>query len=838
MSQPLPKTTSQWRKRWLPAFVGFLAAGMIHAQDEKKKSDGEEPINNAPSMIGKVPIWQLKPFDRLYLKDEEKTVIDAEPDRLPKDIDLKGVEENKWCGKMGLPWPGTQFRRDIWYRFMHSVEGRKYEVLGKGIGKIEHYEDIIFGGLLGELRRPEEELKLVKFDDCLEMLRILNERQPENARNVFARIRYHAMEARAAEMRQDWERGFLALMEERKLQSLVPKDARAPDYVRVLDPIEKRVGELCDSWTNFLVNLRKFGDGRRVIARLEALYPNHPIGGKWRSAYDERVRPIVARAEQQFANGFFVEALATLDTAVDVQPDHPAMRATMEKVFAKHPRMRVAVGELPGYHSGPAGWSPADIRASELLHERLMRVKGSKEGVTEFDSRLVADLDVSDLNRRAEVQIVQGLSWPDGKPVTPVDVQRLFADARTKGGVFFHPALEFLLTNVQSQPPDIVTIEFDRPQFQAKAWLQAPFLRMGLEASPGWVGMGPFVARERRPDRITYLANLKYLQSGRPIIKQFVESKFATPEERIRAIQMGEVEMVDNVPFRNLPYTKNLPGVKAVKIATPKVNLLQFNFDRAALRNPTLRRALVYAIDRNAVLQKVGAAEDKDVKLLTGALPIGAFGYNSQTQPWTYEPFLSKVLTAAVAKELKALPPFTFAHQGNESTRLACEEIARQWRAAGFQINLIEIDERSPDPRDADIRYQTLTVSDPIFDLITVVTRDNPSLVTNAGPRLRQYLIDLLQTPNVTVAATLLPEIHQALRDEVALIPLWQWSETCLVSDAVSSMPNPLLRTYQNVADWKVVPRYPPAFWETKPLAWNPPQSNREALAQRQELRP
>ena len=575
-----------------------------------------------------------------------------------------------------------------------------------------------------------------------------------------------------------------------------------------------------------------------MIARLETLYPNHAVGGKWRKNYDELVRPIVARADQQIANGFFVESLTTLDAAVEVQPDHPGMRAAMDKVFAKHSRLRVAVGELPGYHSGPAGWSPADIRAAELLHERLMRVKGSKDGVTEFDSRLVAELDVSDLNRRAAVHIVQGLSWPDGKPVTPVDVQRLFADARSRGGVFYHPALEFLLTNVQSQPPDVVTIEFDRPQFQAKAWLQAPFLRMGLEAAPGWVGMGPFVARERRPDRITYLANSKYLQPDRPHIRQFVESRYATPEERIRAIQMGEVEMVDNVPFRSLPYAKNLPGVKPVKIATPKVNLLQFNFDREALRSPTLRRALIYAIDRKAILQKVGAGEDKDVKLLTGPLPEGAFGYNTQTQHWSFEPFLAKVLTAAVAKELKALPPLTLAHQGNESTRLACEEIAKQWRAAGFQINLIEVDERSPDPREADVRYQTLTVSDPIFDLITVLTRDNPSLVANAGPRLRQYMIDLLQTPNVTVAASLLPEIHQALRDDVALIPLWQWNETCLVSDAISGMPNPLLRTYQGVADWKASPRYPPAFWESKPLAWNPPAPSREALAQRQELRP
>jgi ABC-type transport system substrate-binding protein len=841
-----------WRCAMTPlltaAIFCLFTAAQATAQEAKKAdepADAEDKLPvSAPSKVGNIPIWQLKPFDRLTLKNDEKTEIDVEPERLPKDADFSNVEEGKYCGKPGLPAPGSNFRKEIWYRFTSSSEGRKYEVIGKGIAKIELYEDIIYSALLGELAKDAAiggNIN-VKFDDCLEMLRILQERQPTEPRNIFARIRYHAAEAKVAEFKQEWEKGFMALLEERKLYPLIPEKVKHPTWIRALDPIDRRIGELCDRWTGFLVNTRKFGDGRRVIARLEHVFPNHEVGRKWRKAYDERVKPLVARAEQQIANNFYIEALTTLDGAVEIQPDHPGMRATMDKVYAKHPRLRIAVGELPAYHSGPAGWSLADVRAADLLHERLMRVKSSKEGVTEFESRLVERVEVTDLNRRASVSIAGNLTWPDGKLVTPVDVQRVFADARQPSGVFYHPALEFLLTNVQSQPPNLVILEFDRPQFQAKAWLQAPFLRMGLEAGEatvGWAGMGPFVAQERRPDRILYLANPRYLEKGRPVLKQVLESKYATPEERIRAIQTAEVDMVDFVPFRNLPYVKNIPGVKVVKTSTPKVSLLQMNFDREALRSPTLRRAIVYAINREEVLKKVGAGDDKDVKLLTGPLNHGAFGYNMKTEPWAYKPFLAKTLVAAVAKELKAVPPLTLAHQGNESTRMACDEIAKQLRAAGLQITVVEVDERSPDPREADLRYQTLTVSDPIFDLVTVLTRDNPSLFANAGPRLRQYMIDLLQIPNVTVAAELLPEIHQALRDDVAIIPLWQWHETCLVSDAISGVPASLARLYENIDGWKTVPKYPPAHWETKPLAADASSvSRRDMLAVGREVHP
>jgi len=829
------------------AVMGATSAVALAQEKTVKKADGDDgddkPLVSAPSMLGNIPIWQLKPFDRLELKNDEHTKVDVEPDRLPKDADFSQVEANKYCGKPGLPWPGSAFRKDLWYRFTSSSEGRRYEVIGKGIAKIEHYEDIIFGALMGELDKENERgVSVIKFDDCLELLRILHERQPGEPRNTFARIRYHAAEAKAAEFKQEWERAYVALVEEQKLYALIPPNVKTPVWVRALDPIERRITDLCDRWTTFCVNTRKYADGRRVVARLEKALPKSDVATKWRRNYDERVRPIVNRAEQQIANNFYMEALATLDAAAEIQPDHPAMRAAMEKAYAKHPRLRVAVGELPGYHSGPAGWSPADVRTADLLHEPLMRVKSTRDGVTEFDSRLIGKVEVSDLNRRAVVHLRQGLSWPDGKPVTPVDVQRVFADARLRSGAFYHPALEFLLTNVQAEAPNLVTLEFDRSQIQAKAWFQVPFLRMGLESSEagngvGWTGMGPFFAQERRPDRILYLANSRYLDPGKPVLKQVTESRYATPEERFRALQEGEVEMVGFVPFRNLPYVKNLAGVKAVKVTAPKLSILQINFDREALRKPALRRAMVYAIDRMEVLRKVGASDDKDVKLLTGPLPSDAFGHNPKTQAWPYDPYLAKTLVAAVTKELKAVPPLTFAHQGNESTRMACEEIAKQLRAAGLQINLIEIDERSPDPRDADLRFQMLSVSDPIFDLITTLTRDNPSLYRNAEPRLRKYLVDLLRTSNVTDAALLLPEIYQALHDDVAVIPLWQWNETCLVSDAVSGTPAAPARVYENIASWKTVPRYPPALWETKPLAALLRQKDNDYYVRRSEVR-
>jgi ABC-type transport system substrate-binding protein len=352
-----------------------------------------------------------------------------------------------------------------------------------------------------------------------------------------------------------------------------------------------------------------------------------------------------------------------------------------------------------------------------------------------------------------------------------------------------------------------------------------PFLRMSVDPTaattsatfqPAWSGIGPFRPRERRPERVTYLANQKYFDKDRPRIKQIVEVAHASVEDRCRALQNGEIDLIDFVPPRNREYVAKLPGTKLVKMTAPRVHFLHFNHNRPELRNDSLRRAIAYGIDRAAICKRVGVKLDKQNRLLTGPIPYGSFGYNLSVKDWPHELILARALVVAVKKELKGLAPLTLAHQGNETTRMACEEIVKQLKAIGIDVNLVEIDERSPDPRYADLRYQTVVISEPTFDLITLLTRDNPGLFDNAAPRLRSLLVDLLQVPNATVASRLLPELHQALSDAVAVLPLWQWYDEFLVADNVTGLPEASPTVYSGVVDWNVTPRLPPARWITR----------------------
>ena len=190
-----------------------------------------------------------------------------------------------------------------------------------------------------------------------------------------------------------------------------------------------------------------------------------------------------------------------------------------------------------------------------------------------------------------------------------------------------------------------------------------------------------------------------------------------------------------------------IPNAKLVRQWQPGIHIIPFQFASARVAQQDAATRHRYALDREAICKRVGVKLDNDNRLLSGPLPYGSLGYDTKVPGWTYQPILAKALIFAVKREFKSITPLIFAHQGNEATRLACQEIVRQLREAGLDVSLVEIDDRFPDPREADLRFEMTTVTEPFYDLVTMLTRDNPTLFQFADPRLRQTLIELMQVP-------------------------------------------------------------------------------------------
>lgn len=785
---------SRWAARCLAIGAGvlLLAAGAGVAQDP-------------------MPLWQLEPFDRIELVNDQ--FHDLEAVRIPAGTQLPD-KPDEYVGRPGLP-PHKELHAESLYRIRRQENGQEYDVYGRSIRRILLYEDL----LLGEARRL---VRAGKFDEAFPYLRTVQDRSANWPGLLELQIEYHWSEGEKLDADAELERAFWSFRQAYELiQKLPPTPPGQSTELAIRgmtrEAAPARLQKLADRWIDRLLVRGGYAEGRKVVARIESVL-GPAAGARWRSEYARRADERLALAQQHRKANEYGPALEALEGAIAILPDSPRVQEEARQFYRDHGVLRVAVEHWGRFRHGPAGWTAADHRTSGLLHLPVARLTSAQESEDEvFESHFITKMERSNINRRVLLTAPPGRQWPDGKPVTVSDLARLLDQYTWAGSEFYHPALERLLVNLEPQLPDRLLIDFARPQFQPAMWLQVPFLRVRADPSGLGIettGLGPYRPTGGGSDRAVFLANERYLESGKPRIRRVEEVRIASFAERLRALVQKRVDFIEHVPPRHLDRVRGMEGLRLLRQAEPRIHLLQFGLDRPEMRDRTLRRAIAYSIDRAAIFQKIQLKMDEENRIVSGLVPYGTLGYDTTIEPWPYDPGLARALVLGLRKQKGAVARLTLGFSGTETTRAACQEIARFVSAAGIEVGLIDFDEQpAVHPLQVDLRYQTVLVTNPIYDPVTVLTRDNPSLAQHSSPWLRRKRVELLTVPNRAVARELLPELHRMLHEDVAVLPLWQWVDHFVASENVAGIPDRPVATYDRVADWSIEPCFPDSHW-------------------------
>jgi peptide/nickel transport system substrate-binding protein len=142
--------------------------------------------------------------------------------------------------------------------------------------------------------------------------------------------------------------------------------------------------------------------------------------------------------------------------------------------------------------------------------------------------------------------------------------------------------------------------------------------RMVLNKNPGWPGI-----KLENPDRIIF-------------------SRIKEDEPRITALLNGEIEIAMAVPPHLAKRVEEAHGVSAVGVPSVENMFLAMNPHFPPWNNKTLRQAVAYAIDREAIIKSVfqGRAE-----MLDGPIGPGQYGYSQNVMPkYRYDPEKAKQL--------------------------------------------------------------------------------------------------------------------------------------------------------------------------------------------------
>lgn len=264
------------------------------------------------------------------------------------------------------------------------------------------------------------------------------------------------------------------------------------------------------------------------------------------------------------------------------------------------------------------------------IFEGLVRFEPGGTGV---EPCLARDWEVSTDARTWTFYLRDNVTFTDG---TPLDAEAVKAGVSSQlNSETAGPYASFiygLVTRVETPHHNTVVFHLQHPY--------APFIR-NLAMLPAAVtrptpdkglllGTGPFVPTVVEPDRIILKANSGYWD-GPPRLKEVIFTMIPDPGERWRALAQGRADVAENSGAA-LP-----AGHKGLSVTqTPGLDLgyLAFYTHKKPFDNPTMRRAVSLAIDRQAIVNYL--FPERGIPA-AGPLPPGTLGYHPDLGGDTYD---------------------------------------------------------------------------------------------------------------------------------------------------------------------------------------------------------
>ncbi|RVT86532.1 hypothetical protein DXV76_00080 [Rhodobacteraceae bacterium CCMM004] len=236
-----------------------------------------------------------------------------------------------------------------------------------------------------------------------------------------------------------------------------------------------------------------------------------------------------------------------------------------------------------------------------------------------------------------------------------------------------YPAFELALSQISVTPP-------------------AYWQEVGLEAfSQDPIGTGPFVLDSWvRDDRLTMSANPDYWGELPAGIDELVWRPVPEDAARLAGLQTGEFQIVKDLPVSAIPMLETDDSVSLVTV--PSYRIYQIGLSShpepvSPLQDVTVRQALNYAIDKQAIIESLffGRAFALNGQVLREPQP----GFNTDLEDYPYDPEKARELLAEAGYPDGFEISFKCPSGRYAQDREVCEAVAGMLADVGVQTNLV-----------------------------------------------------------------------------------------------------------------------------------------------------
>ena len=593
----------------------------------------------------------------------------------------------------------------------------------------------------------------------------------------------------------------------------------------------------------------EFVSARKQLLQFKKFYPDHPVAKEWEERIRRAAQDRFDRSHEAVATKEFLAAHYLCEEAYDIAPELNGLDAWRRQLQRDAPRINVAV-QNPSDGARLADWGT--LRRQRLFQRTLTEyVQPDTEGgiyVSPFGT-----LEKSDRNRTLRWKIAP--HWTEqAEPINAFAV----ADALLRL-TESEPLWSELLASIDITSPDELVVRLSRSHLLPEAIFNIPVppatrfavpsevrdSKFGVRVSGGgvWATVpSPFEGGLGRADQTALppppsteekeglsdhrspfprvgFQRCAATESGPTVIVEYTVDR---SEDAVNLLLDGKIDVIDRVAPWELERLQRDSALTTGHYAVPTLCFLVPNLRKPLSGNRTFRRALLYGLNRERMLEKF-LSKGVDATIVSGPFlkgtslgdPLG-YAYDTSIAPRPYEPKLALAITLLAFSQVKEknpslqrdvkIPEIVLARPTHETAQFACLMIRRQWEAIGVPVREVDYrsDEQIGSGTDVDFWFVERTVKEPLVEVEALFGR--LGLLGGGSSYMELALAKLRQAEDWPTAARCLREIHRLCFEETTVLPLWQISEHFahrVEYNGVRSNP-PIFDLYQNVERWNV----------------------------------
>ena len=335
----------------------------------------------------------------------------------------------------------------------------------------------------------------------------------------------------------------------------------------------------------------------------------------------------------------------------------------------------------------PPGLDPTAAAAAaigEIVHYNIF------EGLTKIESDfsvtplLAEKWSFSPDLKTLTFTLRKGVKFQDGEPFSSKDVKFSFERAAAKDSTNKDKAFFASIASIEASDPDVVTLTFKAPSYQALFHLglnTAVILDEKSAATEAThpVGTGPYqLSAWSKGSSATLDKWDGFRDAGKIAIAHATFRFISDPSAQVAALLAGDVDAFPRFQaVQNLAQFQSDPRFQVTIGGTEGKTIVAINNKRKPLDDLRVRQAIAHAIDRKAIIDGV---ENGLAAPIGGHLTPNDPGYVDLTGAYPYDPEKAKALLkeAGVTTPLRltlTLPPPDYARKGGEIVAAELAEV-------------------------------------------------------------------------------------------------------------------------------------------------------------------